>query len=143
MQKLIATFLFVWVIVLGCHHDDPEHPATTHLRNYLRLKKKSPDSALVGLIQHAKFAFQEHPKAAEWAQFVARLDGDGRASLPDRLRLSRLELEMARDNNVPAEYLKSLEEKVLVLEEVEKELNAEGTDPHTFFIAFRLEISDD
>jgi len=143
MQKLIATFLFVWVIVPGCHHDDPEHPATTHLRNYLRLKKKSPDSALVELIQHAKFAFQEHSKAAEWAQLVARLDGDGRASLPDRLRLSRLELEMARDNNVPAEYLKSLEEKVLVLEEVEKELNAEGTDPHTFFIAFRLEISDD
>ncbi len=32
---------------------------------------------------------------------------------------------------------------VLVLEEVEKELNAEGTDPHTFFVAFRLEISDD
>lgn len=104
MQKPIATFLFVWVLVLGCHHDDPEHPATTHLRNYLRLKKKSPDSALVELIQHAKIAFQEHPKAAEWAQLVARLDGAGRASLPDRLRLRRLELEMARENDVPAEY---------------------------------------
>ena len=46
-------------------------------------------------------------------------------------------------NDVPAEYLESLEEDVLVLEEVEKELNAEGTDPHTFFVAFRLEISDD
>ena len=143
MQKPIATFLFVWVLVLGCHHDDPEHPATTHLRNYLQLKKKSPDSALVELIQHAKIAFQEHPQAAEWAQLVARLDGAGRASLPDRLRLRRLELEMARENDVPAEYLESLEEDVLVLEEVEKELNAEGTDPHTFFVAFRLEISDD
>ena len=50
---------------------------------------------------------------------------------------------MARENDVPAEYLESLEEDVLVLEEVEKELNAEGTDPHTFFVAFRLEISDD
>ena len=143
MQKPIATILFISVLVLGCQNNDPEHPATTHLRNYLRLKTKSPDAALVELNEHAKIAFQEHPKAAEWAQLVARLDGAGRASLPDRLRLRRLELEIAKENNVPVEYLKSLEEKVLVLEEVEKELIAEGTDPKTFFVKFRLEISDD
>lgn len=139
---LIAKLLVVLIMAIGCHHHDhpPEHPATTHLKNYLRLKKKSPDSALVELTQHAHLAFQSHPKAVEWAQLAARLDRAGRASLPDRLWLSRLELEMARDNHVPAEYLNSLEEKVLVWEEVEKELNAEGTDLNTFFTAFRLEI---
>lgn len=29
---------------------------------------------------------------------------------------------------------------MLVWEEIEKELKAEGTDPHTFFTGFRLDI---
>lgn len=143
MQKLlIAKLLVVLIMAIGCHNHDhpPEHPATMHLKNYLRLKKKSPDSALVELTQHAHLAFQAHPKAVEWAQLVARLDRAGRASLPDTLRLSRMELEMARDKNLPTEHLDMLEEEVLVWEEIEKELNAEGTDLNTFFTAFHLEI---
>lgn len=139
---LIVKLLVVLIMAIGCHHHDhpPEHPATTHLKNYLRLKKKSPDSALVELTQHAHLAFQAHPKAVEWAQLVARIDRAGRASLPDILRLRRIELEMARDKNFPTERLYMLEETVFFWEEMEKELNAEGTDPNTFFTAFRLEI---
>ena len=139
---LIVKLLVVLIMAIGCHHHDhpPEHPATTHLKNYLRLKKKSPDSALVELTQHAHLAFQAHPKAVEWAQLVARIDRAGRASLPDILRLRRIELEMARDKNFPTERLYMLEETVFFWEEIEKELNAEGTDPNTFVTAFRLEI---
>ena len=143
MQTLLIAKLLVGLVMgIGGHPHDhpPEHPATTHLKNYLRLKKKSPDSALVELTQHAHLAFQAHPKAVEWAQLVACLDRAGRASLPDTLRLSRIELEMARDKNFPAEHLDLLEEEVLVWEEIEKELNAEGTDLNTFFTGFGLEI---
>lgn len=144
MQKcLLFTLLIIVILVIGsCHHHDhpPENPATTHLKNYLRLKKKSPDSALVELTQHAHLAFQAHPKAVEWAQLIARIDRAERASLPDILRLRRIELEMARDKNFPTKHLYMLEEQVLFWEEMKKELNAEGTDPHTFFTAFRLKI---
>lgn len=143
MQKLLIVTLLVGLVMgIGGHPHDhpPEHPATTHLKNYLRLKKKSPDSALVELTQHAHLAFQAHPKAVEWAQLVARIDRAGRASLPDILRLRRIELEMARDKNFPTEQLYMLEETVFFWEEMEKELNEEGTDPNTFFTGFRLGI---
>ena len=143
MQKLLIVTLLVGLVMgIGCHPHDhpPEHPATTHLKNYLRLKKKSPDSALVELTQHAHLAFQAHPKAVEWAQLVARLDRAGRASLPDILRLRRIELEMARDKNFPTEQLYMLEETVFFWEEMEKELNEEGADLNTFFTGFGLEI---
>ena len=140
----ILGFLSIVMMIGGCHSHDhsKEDPATTHLKNYLRLKKKNPDSALVELRQHAKLAFNSHPKAPEWAQIASRLDRAEKASLPDMLQLSRLNLEIARDNNVSAEYLEILESKVLVWEEIENELNTEGRDPKLFFIEFRFKIEE-
>lgn len=139
---LIILILAMGIHISSCHRHDHSHdtPATTHLKNYQRLKKKNPDAALLELIQHAKLAFMEHPKAVEWAHIASRVDRVGKASLPDMMQLSRLNLEMAQDNNAPEQHLELLESKLLVWEEIEKELIAEGQDPHTFLIKFRLKI---
>ena len=95
-------FLFLWglgfLFFSGCH----EHPHQNetrdepHLQAYLKLKKKSPDSALIELKAHANITFKAHPRANDWAELAARLDRAGKASLPDMQRLSQLVLEMAR-----------------------------------------------
>lgn len=140
--SLITFILALSIHISGCHpHDHShDHPATTHLKNYLRLKKKNPDSALLELTQHAKLAFMGHPKAIEWAHIAFRVDRAGKASLPDMMQLSRLNIEMSRDNNAPEEHLQMLESKLLVWQEIEKELATQGQDPNTFLIEFRLQI---
>ena len=142
MRLLIIGVLIIQIIISGCHnHDhphDPENPADAHLRAYLRLKKKSPESALIELTKHANAAFMEHPKAGEWAQLAFRMDRAEESSLPDMLHLRQLYLEMARDNEAPIEYIQILENQILFWEEMKKELKAEGRDPNTFYIKFSL-----
>ena len=69
MKILIASL--ICVIVLGCHDHSHDDPARMHLRNYMKLKKKNPDSALIELTQHAKITFQNHEKSVEWAHLVS------------------------------------------------------------------------
>ena len=132
-----------WVLCLffnGCHNH--RHPHKTqdepHLQAYLKLKKKSPDSALIELKAHANLTFKAHSKAHEWAELAARLDRAEKASLPDMRRLSDLVLEMARDNQAETAYLHELEDNALLWIQLEKELEVEGTDLDTFFVSFRL-----
>lgn len=58
------------------------------------------------------------------------------------LQLSRLNLEMARDNNAPIDYLEMLENKLLVWEDIEKQLTQEGEDPNTFLIEFSFKVEE-
>ena len=117
----------------GCH-DHPHQNETQdepHLQAYLKLKKKSPDSALIELKAHANITFKAHPRSNDWAELAARLDRVGKASLLDMQRLSQLVLEMARDNKASTAYI-----------QLEKELKTEGTDPTTFFVKFTLRLTE-
>lgn len=128
----------------GCH-DHPHKIETQdepHLQAYLKLKKKSPDSALIELKAHANITFKGHPKANEWAELTARLDRAGKASLHDMQRLSHIVLEMARDNQVSTEHIHELEDNALLWSELEKELKIEGKDPATFSIDFTLTLTE-
>lgn len=141
MKFVLIGLLTFGICIGGCHnHPHPsEDAATQHLLQYFKLKEKNPDSALIELKAHANIAFNAHPKANEWAELVARLDRAKEASLPDILRLSRLDLEIARNNKAENGNIHELEDDLLLWEEVEKELKTESIDPNTFFSAFELE----
>ena len=138
MQFVLIGLLAFGICIGGCHNHPhlSEDAATRHLLQYFKLKKKNPDSALIELKAHANLAFNAHPKANEWAVLVARAK---EASLPDMLRLSRLDLEIARNNKAENGDIRELEDDLLLWEEVKKELKAESIDPNTFFTAFELE----
>lgn len=141
MQSVLIVLLTFGICVGGCHNDPhpPENAATRHLLQYFKLKDKNPDFALIELKAHANIAFKAHPKANEWAELVARLDRAKEASLPDMLRLSRLDLEIAKNNKAENGNIHELEDNLLLWEEVERELKAENIDPNVFFNAFELE----
>lgn len=135
--------IILWVLCLffsGCHNHPHPHETQNepHLQQYLKLKMKNPDSALIELKAHANLTFKSHSKANEWAELAARLDRAKKASLPDLRRLSDLVLEMARDNQAEAAYLHELEDGALLWILLEKELEAEGTDLDTYFVGFQL-----
>lgn len=142
MQFVLISLLTIGLLLSGCHDSPHPHenetPANAHFKRYLKMRKKNPDSALIELTQHAKFAFKAHPKSSEWAQLASRLDRAGVASLSDMLLFNQILLEMAKDNNVRTEYLHTLEDEVALWTEMAKELKAEGTDPNTFSIKFGL-----
>lgn len=139
--------ILLWVFCLffsGCH-DHPHQNETQdepHLRAYLKLKKESPDSALIELKAHANITFKAHPRANDWAELTARLDRAGKASLRDMKNLSHIVLEMARDNKSTTAYIHKLEDNALLWDELEKELKTEGTAPNTFYIDFTLRLTE-
>lgn len=140
MRYIFISLLAIGIFISGCHNHPHPHVTHTepHLQQYLKLKKKSPDSALVELKAHANLTFKSHSKANEWAELAARLDRAEKASLPDLRRLSDLVLEMARDNQAETTYLHELEDGALLWIQLEKELEAEGADLDTYFVGFRL-----
>ena len=141
-------FIFLWgfgFLFFGGCHEYPHQNETRdepHLQAYLKLKKKSPDSALIELKAHANITFKAHPRANDWAELAARLDRAGKASLPDMQRLSQLVLEMARDNETSTAHIHELEDNALLWNELEKELKTEETGPTTFFIKFTLRLTE-
>ena len=145
MRFVLILFWGLSVLLFSGCHDHP-HPNETqeepHLQAYLKLKKKSPDSALIELKAHANITFKAHPLSTDWAELAARLDRAGKASLLDMQRLSQLVLEMARDNKASTAYIHELEDNALLWNELEKELKTEGTDPTTFFIKFTLRLTE-
>lgn len=139
-MQCIRIMLVIAIVVSGCH-DHPHRNETQtepHLQAYLKLKKKSPDSALIELKTHANLTFDAHPKANEWAELAARLDRAEKASLPDIQRLGEIVIMMAKDNQKDMAHIQELEDNLLLWTELEKELKAEGTDMTTFYIRFRL-----
>ena len=140
MRYMSIGLFAIGIFISGCHNHSHPHETQNepHLHAYLKLKKRSPDSALIELKAHADLAFKAHSKAHEWAELAARLDRAEKASLPDMRRLSDLVLEMARDNQAETTYLHELEDSALLWVQLEKELAAEGTDLDTFFIGFQL-----
>ena len=140
MKLALMSLLVIGILAWGCREHPQETPADAHLRNYLRLKKENPESALVELTKHANLAFKGHPKATEWARLASRMDRAEGVSLPDMLSLNRLFLEMANDNSAGVEQIHAIEDEIRLWEELAKELEAEGTDPTTFFVGFRLKL---
>lgn len=115
-MQCIRIMLVIAVVVSGCH-DHPyrnETQTEPHLRAYLKLKKKSPDSALIELKAHAHLTFKAHPKANEWAELAARLDRSEKASLPDIQRLSEILVVMAKNNQKDMAYIQELEDSLLL-----------------------------
>ena len=141
MKKLalISSFLTIGILLGGCQASPQDKKnASVHLKQYLQMKQQQPDAALVELKAHANIAFKSHPKANEWAVLAFRLDRSGKAPLPDMRRLNNIVLEMARDNQMDTAYIHKWEDNVHLLNELEKELKSEGTDPNTFYINFTL-----
>ena len=143
-MQYIRIILVIEIVVSGCH-DHPHRNETRtepHLQAYLKLKKKSPDSALIELKAHANLTFEAHPKANEWAELAARLDRAEKASLPDIQRLSEISVVIAKDNQKDMADIQELEDSLLLWTELEKELKAEGTDMTTFYIRFQLTLTE-
>lgn len=140
MHHVRLFWLLIAVFIGGCH--DHPHPHETdvgpHLQQYLKLKTQNPDSALIELKAHAQITFKAHPKANEWAEFAARLDRAEKASLDDIRNFSHIALEIAKDNKSENDYIQELEDNILLWDELEKELEAEGRDPAAYYIPFRL-----
>lgn len=140
MRLALMSLLVMGILAGGCYDRSQETPADVHLKNYLKLRKKNPESALLELMKHANIAFKGHPRASEWARLAARMDRAEGGSLPDMLSLNRLFLDMANDNSAAVEQIRDMEDEVRLWEELARELEAEGTDPDTFFIGFRLKL---
>lgn len=143
MKFAIIVLLTLGFCLSGCHtHDHPhntETPADAHLLEYLKFKEMNPDTALIELKAHAQIAFKMHRRAEEWAELAARLDRAEKTSLRDMRRLNTLVIEIETDNNASAEKIEQLTKNMVVWDEMEKELKAQGIDPNNYYIPFSLQ----
>lgn len=73
-------------------------------KRYFKLKKLYPNAALNAYIEYHNWFHYGHPFAKEVAMLSARMDMAGQGHLPNMIKLSELELQIAKDNKQPKEH---------------------------------------
>ena len=69
----------------------------------------------------------------------ARMDMAGQGHLPNMIKLSELELQIAKDNKQPKEHISELEEDLLFWTEILKGLKEHGDNPFEFIIEYEIQ----
>lgn len=93
---------------------DARAKKTTELiGEYLKLKETDPDAALEAFKKAGNLVFHEHPLAEEWAALQVRGDMAGEMLLTDMIRLTEIELAIAKDADKPDRaHIKQIEKEL-------------------------------
>ena len=111
-----------------------------YVLKYLELKDKDGPKALealrISLYIHAK---GDHPLLEEWIALTHKIFREKEATVPELLRATQIELQIARDNDENQKHIKILEENVEQLEHQIKDLKAQGVKPQEFKVSVEVE----
>lgn len=115
-----------------------------YVLKYLELKDEDGPKALealrISLYIHAK---GDHPLLEEWVVLTHKIFQEEEATVPELLRGTQIELQIARDNDESQEHIKVLEENAEQLEHQIKDLKAQGVNPQEFKISIEVEGDED
>ena len=78
----------------------------------------------------------------EWLEIIPRVVGVDEGILTDLQQLNEIELEIARHNDEDREYIHELEKTGEELQDAIDDLKAQGLDPNTFKVPFRVELDE-
>lgn len=111
-----------------------------YMLKYLELKDKDSPEALEALRTclyiHAK---GDHPLLEEWVILTHKIFREKEATLPEFLRATQIELQIARDNDESRKHIEALERSVEQVEDQIKDLRAQGVNPQEFKIPIEVE----
>ena len=115
-----------------------------YVRKYLELKDKDGTEALkalrTSLYIHAK---GDHPLLEEWIVLTHKIFREKEATLPDFLRATQIELQIARDNHESQEHIRTLEQDAEQIEDQIRDLKAQGINLQEFKIPIEVEGDED